>query len=235
MLIRCPYPNCFFSYEWEVSEKLSLDRALCPQCHREGTAISLEIQSLFQERVKQTFKQDFAVKTPNENTFIVLVENMRSLWNVGSIFRTADAAGISLLYLCGITGCPPKTQISKTALGAQECIPWQYFAHSLDIIPQLKALGIIVIGLERMASSVNLTTLLKEKKITKPLCLVIGNENQGLSPETIHYCDYVCSLPMQGKKESLNAAVAFGIAAYLINEMTTNLFENVSRQSRSQV
>jgi 23S rRNA (guanosine2251-2'-O)-methyltransferase len=225
MLIRCPYPDCLFIYEQTTPEVAwrSLSVALCPQCKKKGTAISLEIHNLFQERARQTQESQFAgANVAKESMFQVLIENMRSLWNVGSIFRTADAAGVSILYLCGITGCPPKNQISKTALGAEQVIPWQYFAHPLEIIPKLKAQGVIVAGLERNQRAINLSSLLKEKKISKPLCLVIGNENQGLSPETSDYCNYICSLPMRGIKESLNAAVAFGIAAYLINEYIPN-------------
>jgi tRNA G18 (ribose-2'-O)-methylase SpoU len=174
-----------------------------------------------QKREKQArTNQQGVIDTFDGNTFLVLIDNMRSLWNVGSIFRTADAAGVSLINLCGITGCPPKKEITKTALGAEETVPWQYFVHPFDVIPQIKDKGICIVGLERNHLSTNLTDLLKAKKISKPLCLVVGNENQGLSPEILDYCDYVCSLPMYGKKESLNAAVAFGIAAYLINEFT---------------
>lgn len=221
MLIRCPYPDCFFVYELAAPhiEKLSLTHSLCPNCQKKGTAISLEIHNMLQKREKQAREnQNDASTIPRHNKFTVLLDNMRSLWNVGSIFRTADAAGVSMLYLCGITGCPPNSAITKTALGAEESIPWQYFIHPLDIISQLKTKGVCVIGLERSHNSIPLTTLLKEKKISKPVCLVVGNEVQGLSPETLHSCQYICSLPMQGKKESLNAAVAFGIAAYFINE-----------------
>ena len=218
MLIRCPYPDCFFTYDLAIpgSSRFILTRSRCPNCQKEGTAASLEICSMLQERAKLNRQ-----RPPAGQQFQVLLENVRSLWNVGSIFRTADAVGADILYLCGITGCPPKRQITKTALGAEQFVPWQYFAHALDIIPQLKEQGICILGLERNQTSANLATFLKEKKFSKPLCLVIGNENQGLSPETLHYCDYVCGLPMQGKKESLNAAVAFGVATYLINEFTS--------------
>lgn len=221
MLIRCPYLDCFFIYELALqqTEKLALTHSLCPNCQKEGTAISLEIFNMLQKRERQAREhQKDIIKIAEDNTFHVLLDNMRSLWNVGSIFRTADAAGVSMLSLCGITGCPPKKEITKTALGAEQTVPWQYFVHPLDIIPALRAKGISVIGLERNHQSTNLTDLLKEKKIAKPLCLIVGNENKGLSPEILDYCDYVCSLPMYGKKESLNAAVAFGVAAYLINE-----------------
>jgi tRNA G18 (ribose-2'-O)-methylase SpoU len=234
MLIRCPYPDCLFDYELAdlQTEPPSLKIALCPKCQKQGTAISTEMQIMFQERsMKAQEFQTSDIKTVKKNTFLVLIDNVRSSWNVGSIFRTSDAAEVSFLYLCGITGCPPNNQISKTALGAEQTVPWQYYAHPLEIIPKLKTQGIVLIGLERSKKSANLTDVLKSGKVSKPLCLVVGNENNGLSPETMHYCDYICSLPMKGMKESLNAAVAFGIAAYMINEFaTTRDAENVFRQ-----
>jgi len=238
MLIRCPYPDCLFDYELADlrAEPPSLTTALCPKCQKQGTVISPEMQVMFQKRtIKAQEFQTADIQAIKQTTFQVLIENVRSSWNVGSIFRTSDAAEVSFLYLCGITGCPPHSQISKTALGAEQTVPWQYYSHPLQIIPKLKAQGIKIIGLERSQSSANLTDLLKSGKISKPLCLVVGNENKGLSPETMQYCDYICSLPMKGTKESLNAAVAFGIAAYMINEFATTAgAENVFRQSESQ-
>jgi tRNA G18 (ribose-2'-O)-methylase SpoU len=146
-----------------------------------------------------------------------IVEDVRSLFNVGSIFRTADAAGISQLYLCGITGYPPRKEIAKTSLGAEDHVNWQYVAHPLEIIPALKSEGITIVGLEKTESSKLLTELLKDGRLTKPICIVVGNEVTGISPEVLVNCDLVCHLPMKGYKESLNVSVAFGAAAYLLD------------------
>lgn len=221
MLTRCPYPDCTVVYEAAVAEigQSSFAQIVCPQCERKGTARPLEIINSLQDKAKhRNCASGVDLSLSRANQFQVLLEDIRSLWNVGSIFRTADAVGASMIYLCGITGCPPRKEISKTALGAEKIISWQYRVHPLEIILSLKDQGVSIIGLERNGQSVSLTGLLKEGKISKPLCLVIGNENTGLSPETIHHCHHVCSLPMRGTKESLNAAVAFGIAAYFINE-----------------
>ena len=222
MLTRCPYPDCMFAYQAKVDAtgQSFFAQIDCPQCKRKGRAKSLEIINSLQDRAnKKNCQPDTDIFLNEENQFQVLLEDIRSLWNVGSIFRTADAVGVSMLYLCGITGCPPRSEIAKTALGAEEFIPWQYRVNPLDIIVPLKGKGVSIIGLERNGQSISLTAALKEGKISKPLCLVIGNENTGLSPETLHYCNYICNLPMRGTKESLNAAVAFGVAAYFINEL----------------
>jgi 23S rRNA (guanosine2251-2'-O)-methyltransferase len=221
MLTRCPYPDCLVVSEIETADKIksSVSNTVCPQCQRLGRVKSLEIVNSLGKRVRQNSQTQIFNSLPvQDEHFQVVLEDIRSLWNVGSVFRTADAVGVSMLYLCGITGCPPRREITKTALGAEENVPWQYFVHTLDIIPALIASGVTIIGLERNHQSVGLTGLLREKKINKPLCLVVGNENDGLSPETIHYCHHLSSLPMKGKKESLNAAVAFAVAAYFINE-----------------
>jgi len=156
--------------------------------------------------------------------FVVVVEDVRSLWNVGSMFRTADGAGCSLLVLCGITGCPPRKEIAKTSLGAEDNVPWLYAASVTDVVPILKDSGFQIVGLEvssgidGLPESVALKEALAAKKVNTPLCLLVGNEVTGLSIEALSGCDLVCHLPMRGIKESLNVAVAFGIAAYDIAE-----------------
>jgi 23S rRNA (guanosine2251-2'-O)-methyltransferase len=233
----CPYIDCMAIYKIDANDKVksSLVNATCPQCKRSGRVKSLEIISTLKRREKSAQEQEKGQVENNQlqnskvqNTsplfgqaqFHVLLEDIRSLWNVGSIFRTADAIGVSRVYLSGITGCPPSKAISKTALGAELCVTWQYLYEPLEIMGKLKASGITIVGLERNVRSIDLVESLKAKKIGKPLCLVVGNENAGLSPELLHYCDYLCDLPMRGTKESLNVASAFAVAAYFINEYT---------------
>lgn len=221
MLTRCPYPDCLIEYEVSTAEDVQnlAICVICPQCGRQANVKSIAILNSLKRKAERSSQiLGDAISLDNKSRFIVLLEDIRSLWNVGSIFRTSDAVGVARLYLCGITGCPPRAQITKTALGAEEVVPWQYYIHPLDVIPSLQATGTCIIGLEKNSQSISLTTLLKETKISEPLCLIVGNEIQGLSPETIHYCDYVCHLPMAGSKESLNAAVAFAVAAYFIKE-----------------
>lgn len=144
--------------------------------------------------------------------FVAVLDNIRSLHNVGAIFRTADAAGISKLYLCGMTGTPPRHEIRKAALGAEESIAWEYFKQTSDALEKLKQESYFILALENTTASVDY-----RRAIYKfPLALVIGHEYNGIAPEILAQCDAAVSLPMRGKKISLNVAVAFGIAAYRI-------------------
>jgi 23S rRNA (guanosine2251-2'-O)-methyltransferase len=143
-----------------------------------------------------------------------VLEDIRSLWNVGSMFRTADATGIGKLFLTGITGSPPRREITKTSLGAEGHVAWKYFGHSLDILPALKAEGIVVVALEKCEKSIPLLEIAETVEPDRKIALVLGNEVTGVSPETLAACDFIAELPMCGMKESLNVAVAFGVAAY---------------------
>jgi len=144
--------------------------------------------------------------------FVAVLDNIRSLHNVGAIFRTADAAGVNKLYLCGMTGAPPRHEIRKAALGAEETVPWEYFSQTSETLVKLKSAGYFLLALESAPASMDY------RRVTYqfPLALVIGHEFNGVAPETLQQCDAVISLPMRGKKDSLNVAVAFGIAAYEI-------------------
>lgn len=149
----------------------------------------------------------------NKRQVVVILDNIRSRENVGSIFRTADAAGVSKIYLCGITPQPPHEKISKTALGADLTVPWKYHKQTWRLIEKLKKDGYQIIALERTKDAEN---IFKIKRNSKLIALIVGNEVDGLSREVINRCDMVASIPMYGKKESLNVSVAFGIAVYSI-------------------
>ncbi len=140
----------------------------------------------------------------------LVLHNVRSRENVGSIFRTADAAGVLKIYLCGITPTPPHDKISKTALGAETYVSWEYCKQIHILLKKLKKDRINVVGLEQTKESVDLFKL----KPKFPLALVVGNEVNGLSPQILKYCDKKIAIPMYGKKESLNVSVAAGIALY---------------------
>ncbi len=144
--------------------------------------------------------------------FYVIVDNVRSLENVGSIFRTADAIGVKKVFLCGITGRPPQQKISKTALGAENDIPWEYHRQTLRLVKKLQQEKVQVVALEQGKGSV----YYKKFKPRFPLALVIGNEVKGVSRAVLRQCDKVMFLPMKGNKESLNVSVAFGVAGYEI-------------------
>jgi len=153
------------------------------------------------------------------NEVFVVVENIRSAENVGSLFRTADALGIQKIFLCGITPIPisigrkPGTdKIAKTALGAEQTVAWEYASQTWRVAEQLKRKGVRVVALEQSPKSIALQKF--EPKF--PLALALGNEVNGVSSAVLKRCDNVVEIPMRGQKESLNVAVAFGIAAYQI-------------------
>ncbi|MFQ5637348.1 MAG: RNA methyltransferase [bacterium] len=141
-----------------------------------------------------------------------LVENVRSLYNVGSIFRTADGAGVSKLFLSGITGHPPHREIRKVALGAEESVSWEYARTSIEIIKKLKKQGVHIAVLETTPQSIPYY----RAQYCFPLCLVVGHEYHGVSEDTLCAADLLIDIPMSGAKISLNVSVAYGIAIYEI-------------------
>jgi len=148
-----------------------------------------------------------------KQAFYVICDNIRSLENIGSIFRTADALGVTKVFLTGICGKPPHSKISKTALGAENSVPWEHAWQVWRIIDKLKKEKVKIVALEQTKKSI-LYTKFKPKF---PLALVIGNEIKGVSPSVLKKADHIIHLPMKGKKESLNVAVSFGVAGYHLN------------------
>lgn len=143
---------------------------------------------------------------------LVVLHNIRSRENVGSIFRTADAAGVDKIYLCGITPTPPHEKISKTALGAETYVSWESCKQTWRLLAKLKEEGMSIVALEQTKESKDVFKF----KPKFPLVLVLGNEVKGLSPKVLKYCDKKIAIPMYGRKESLNVAVAAGVALYSI-------------------
>lgn len=142
--------------------------------------------------------------------FYVICDNIRSLENVGSIFRTADALGVTKIYLCGISATPPNHKISKTALGAEKTVSWEYHKQTWRLIEKLKREKIKIVALEQNRRAVLYTKFGPRF----PLALIIGNEVKGISPKVLKQSDKIIYLPMAGQKESLNVSVAFGVAGY---------------------
>jgi len=140
----------------------------------------------------------------------VVLENIRSLYNVGAMFRTSDGAGIEKLYICGYTARPPRKEIDKTALGSTESVPWEWRQSSLEVIRELREKGYQIVALEHTDRSVPHDGA----DYRYPLCLVMGNEVEGVSQEAVELCDMAIEIPMHGVKQSLNVAVAYGVAVY---------------------
>lgn len=142
------------------------------------------------------------------HALIGIVHNVRSAYNVGSIFRTADAMRMQELVLTGYTPCPPRPDVRKTALGATETVPWHYHADACQAIVHLRNTGITVLALELTNDAVPLNALV----VTGPLAIVVGNEISGIDTPVLAACDGAVQIPMYGIKHSLNVAVAAGIA-----------------------
>jgi 23S rRNA (guanosine2251-2'-O)-methyltransferase len=147
---------------------------------------------------------------------VTVVDSIRSLYNVGSIFRTSDGALIRKLVLTGFSPHPPRKEIEKTALGATKSVPWEYVHSARDAIVSFKTAGYRVCCLELTDESVPYSALQKPEF---PLCLVLGNEITGVSKDLLSLCDVALEIPMYGTKQSLNVAVAYGIAVFELSRV----------------
>lgn len=139
-----------------------------------------------------------------------VLEDIRSMYNVGSIFRTSDAARIEKLFLCGYTAYPPRKEIDKTALGATESVPWHHHEMAVEIVDSLKKENVTIIALEHTDQSKDLY----HTDLPFPAAVVFGNEINGLSPAILELADIALEIPMYGMKHSLNVSVAYGIVIY---------------------
>jgi len=151
-----------------------------------------------------------APETPGHAPIYALLDNVRSAWNVGSIFRTADAAGLAGLFLCGMTATPPRPDLEKTALGATRSVPWDYWPDAVAAAREIKDRGLPLVALEQTPAAVPWDTF----AYPFPVCFVVGHEVGGVSPEVLALADGVVQIPMAGIKHSLNVAVSFGVMAY---------------------
>jgi 23S rRNA (guanosine2251-2'-O)-methyltransferase len=141
----------------------------------------------------------------------VMCDNIRSIYNVGSIFRTSDAALIEKLYLTGYTPYPPRAEIEKVALGATNSVPWEYIKEPMDAVAEIKSKGIKIAPLEITENSRSYTDI---KPQDFPLCLVLGNELTGVANQIIEQADFSIEIPQYGFKHSMNVSVAYGIAVF---------------------
>lgn len=150
-----------------------------------------------------------------KSPFIIVLDNVRSQSNVGSVFRTADAFLTEAIYLCGITSQPPHREINKTALGATESVVWKYFNSTTEAINELKANGYEIICIEQAEGSVELQNMNIEKG--KKYALVFGHEVNGVDQEVMNMCDYCVEIPQFGTKHSFNIAISAGIVLWELN------------------
>ena len=170
------------------------------------------MRKLSMDELNRISKDDFeqADKLP----IIIVLDNIRSLSNVGAFFRTADAFRIKELFLCGITACPPHREIHKTALGADETVKWRYFDTTEAACQTLKAEGYKVFAIEQVEGSVSLQDFAFESQTA----YILGNEVEGVSEEALPYCDGAIELPQAGTKHSINVSVCAGIVMWKLFE-----------------
>jgi tRNA G18 (ribose-2'-O)-methylase SpoU len=150
------------------------------------------------------------IKQVQRYPIYAILDNIRSLYNVGSIFRTADAVRLEKLYLTGITGQPPRQEIDKTALGSVQSVPWEYQENPIGVIESLKKQGVQIVALEHTRESKPFW----EMNYQYPSCLVVGNEVFGIQEKIVELADSSVEIPMYGIKQSLNVTIAFGIVIY---------------------
>jgi len=201
--MQCQNPSCKLRFPLDLAQ---FKGAYCPRC---GGELHLAVQALAQSLAPPA--------SPHRTVpMLAILDNIRSAQNVGGIFRTADGAGLQKLWLCGITPNPAdNAQIAKTALGAEQTVPWELAPSTVALVEELKAQGVIILALEAAPGSTPLFSYTLPKADT-PIALVVGSEPAGVDPAVLAQADTTLSLPMAGSKGSLNVAVAFGIAVYTL-------------------
>ena len=199
--------------------------ALCRQLSTEPGPIRL---SALNTEEKKKLRDHPRSHTPTAN-LAVLLDNIRSAWNVGSILRSADGLGLNHAYLCGITPTADNEAVTKTSLGAEDSVPWSYHKDAVKLVKGLRMEGWKIYALEDDERAISLesagivaprSTLQEHRLVGPPVhahqVLIVGNEITGVDPTLLDLCDKIFYIPMRGEKKSFNVAIAFGIAAYAL-------------------
>ncbi|MBC6697183.1 RNA methyltransferase [Hymenobacter sp. BT190] len=168
------------------------------------------MRKLSMEELNRLTVADF--KNTRKFPLTLVLDNVRSLHNVGAAFRTADAFAVEKIWLCGITGRPPQREITKTALGSTESVAWEYASATVEALRQLKTAGYQLIAVEQTTGSVSLTEF--EVETNQPYALIMGNEVFGVDDEVLALCDAAVEIPQFGTKHSLNVSVAAGVVLW---------------------
>jgi 23S rRNA (guanosine2251-2'-O)-methyltransferase len=182
----------------------------CPACMG-ATRIILSRNLITETR------HDLPDASSRKQEFAVLLDNIRSAWNVGSILRSADGFGFAHAYLCGITPTPEVEAVKKTSLGSENSVSWTYHKDAVALTTELKSKGRKITALEEHDRSTRLADAPKQNP-SSPTLLIVGNEITGVDPHLLDLCDTIYHIPMHGQKKSFNVATAFGVAAYALTE-----------------
>ncbi len=197
--------NCGLRYPLVKDQKFG---ERCPACL--GQTVATLEQTL--DREPQTDDQALDSRI----NLRVLLDNVRSAWNAGSILRSADGFEFRHAYLCGITPTPENPEVRKTALGAQDSVAWSAHKNAVELIKQLKTDGFEIWALEKTASSAPIHSAIQPSNAPKNIVLVVGNEVTGVDPGILEIADRIAHLPMRGQKRSFNVAIAFAVAAQIL-------------------
>ena len=195
--------SCGLRYPWRNGNTFG---ERCPVCLGE-TELTLRVRG----EPNSDFTTEHALERKGE--FAVLLDNIRSAWNVGSIFRSADGFGFAHAYVCGITPTPENEAVMKTSLGAEDTVTWSYHKDAVQLVRDLKKEGWLVWALEEHERAVHLSAS-AEFNSPRPVILILGSEVTGVDPGLLDLADKIFYIPMYGEKTSFNVATAFGIAAY---------------------
>ena len=192
----------------------------CPVCMGE-TRVALSRQLIDEPNLTRlsalNTKEKEKLRSDRSSQYLaVLLDNIRSAWNVGSILRSSDGFGFNHAYLCGITPTADNEAVTKTSLGAEDSVPWSYHKDAVRLVKGLKVEGWKTYGLEEDARSTSISHF-PDSQFLKPAVLIVGNEVTGVDPELLDLCEEIFYIPMRGEKKSFNVAIAFGIAAYALS------------------
>lgn len=198
---QCTWEECRFRFPAQMEAERT---PRCPRCGADTIKVGLPARG-------QAGPADSWIRP----TFEALLDNIRSVHNVGSIFRTADGAGVVHLHLCGITATPANIKLAKAALGAQERVDWTHSPNGLETAASLRDRGYLLWAIETVEGAepfFSINPVLPHSRVV----IIVGNENAGVDPDILKLADRTFSLPMSGTKKSLNVAVTFGIIAYYL-------------------
>lgn len=210
-IFECSNPECRLRFPSDLSVR---QFSTCPACSSEMTRIGKPFSNYHPVPIEH--------KPINRQIFLLL-DNLRSTENVGSIFRSANGAGVHHIYCCGTTPTPDHAKVKKSSLGAEKYTGWSYHRNSLSLTEKVLLSGCWLFALESTFSSTPLFELLLPVEEEKPLMLIVGNEISGVDPALLDLAQQVLHIPMAGEKTSLNVAVSTGIALYYIAHLSNRL------------
>jgi len=211
LIRQCTNPNCNFRFPAPADSGIGID---CPKC-KTKTEIIHQINL-----TSETYSSNIPI--PQKINCEVLLDNVRSTFNVGAIFRSADGVGIRKIHLCGITPSPTNIKVHKTSLGSEKTVQHEFHPNGVNIVKKFKHEGYRIWGIEKTNLSESIFHFKLDDQ-SVPTLLIFGNEIIGIDPDILALCDNHLHIPMLGLKNSLNVAIAFGIAVY---SLTQNFFIN---------